>query len=139
MVYFQTVVFKWLRLQSAVPIRPNIIRTVQKGRHSSVGKASDGKPSAIVTQVRFPSEAKGASPRVNIRCRLSYGVRAYNIGVRIAYIIICTNLTNLKHCQTYYFVWTHENTAYTHRNRQRCSFGSCCLTQVRRPEFLAWD
>ena len=59
----------------------------QKGRHhgrtgawhreleSSVVGASDPKPDAILTQVRFPGAARELSPRANFRCRLSFDVR----------------------------------------------------------------
>ena len=33
------------------------------------------KPNAVLTRVRFPSEARHFSPRVNFHCRLFWGVR----------------------------------------------------------------
>ena len=82
------------------------------------------KTGAILTRVRVPGAARDFSPRVNFRCRLSYGVRTAPVCCRM-HQHLCAR-KNPKHLQPYllllffffffFFFWTHENTAHTDRN-----------------------
>ena len=68
----------------------------------------------------------------------TFSADSLTVSVQPPCAIACIN--SCAHAGSHTIVWTHENTTHIDRKGQRCSCGYCmCLTQVRRPEFLARD
>ena len=61
-------------------------------RDGDVAQLVERRTGTPLTQVRFHGATRDFSPRVNFRCRLSYGVRT--LPCAIACIYICANVTD---------------------------------------------
>ena len=66
------------------------------------------KPGTILTRVRVPGEARDFSAKVNIQCRLSYGVCTAGVQSRSSRPVRTLKIPNTG---IHTIVWTHESTA----------------------------
>ena len=80
----------------------------------SVGKASDGRPGAILTRVRFSSVSRDCSPRVSFQCKLSDGVRTAPVKLHASTSVCTLKIPNTGRRN---IVGTHEIIALIDKGR----------------------